>query len=137
MDDAGRRRINHFCVVGQELRPRGEARPSLGGGTFWQQARDIQSHGQGRPDEPISGLNTLGTLHGDLANEAVPSPDDIKSSTSLVDRDWVKGLLRNCWRHGRTLVLIRHARERRGECWSCSRRWARNATSASGSSRAT
>jgi hypothetical protein len=115
VDEDGRARVNHFCVVGQDLRSPGETRASPSAITFWQEGGEIQGYGQGRPGEPVSGLNTLGALHVDLATGVVPTPEDIAGSTYLVDRAWVDRLLRNCWRHGRTLVLTRRPRRARAE----------------------
>ncbi len=113
VDERGHARVNHFCMVAQELHSRGEARPSVSAIVFWQEADDIQGYGPGYLDEPVGGLNTLGALHVDLATGVVPTPDDVGGSTYLVDRAWVDRLLRQCWRHGRTMVLIRRHPHRR------------------------
>ena len=113
VDEDGHARVNHFCVVGEELRSPGEKRPWVSAITFWQEAGDIQGYNQGYPDDPVTNLNTPGALHVDLATGVVPTPDDINGSTYLVDRAWVDRLLRNCWRHGQAVVLIRHTGRRR------------------------
>ena len=112
VDRFGHTRVNHFCVVVQELRGADERSPDVSAITVWQEEGQVQGYGQGFPDAAISLLNTPGALHVDLRRGVVPTPDDINGSTYLVDRAWVNRLLRNCWRHGASWTLIRRPRHR-------------------------
>lgn len=85
----------------------------MGAVVFWQKASDIQSYGLGYLGEPVGILDTLGALHVDLTTGVVPTPDAIGGRTCLVDRPKVDRLLRRCWRHGRTIVWLRHPPRRR------------------------
>jgi hypothetical protein len=90
----GKRRINNFCVIGYRLRAANEI-----AWVHWREAKAIilwEPRIDGNPGDAL--LRSRRYL--DLERDVVETEADIKGSTYLISRQWLRGVLDDCASHG-------------------------------------
>ena len=95
----------HFCVIGYEMPPQGDAKASRTAWVHWVEGQRLIQWSPAA--EGFQSADTLlhSTRELDLKKDVVPNADSINGSTYLVDRKWVDNLQRDCRLRGERFQL--------------------------------